>query len=529
MRIALGERIGAEVARRRRTIDPIVLAVWCATPVVAALVVDKFSTRIEKPIAILFGIGFLVVAARRPGRTLVAMIILLPFEQFILGFLFGIGVPGAVLRLAGYWKEAVVAAIAIAAVRNIRIHRRHIDWLDATAIAYLLVVLLYYLLPHAFHYPLVPPSSASARQLGLREDALFVFAFLAARHARIGLEWAERIAGPLLIVGAVVSGIGIFEYLAPKTWSHLVIHTFHVPAYNAQVLKSSTQIQVESFAPAGSRTVLRIGSVLLNPIVLGPWLLIPLAIGLERVARGLASVGTAVALALTGAALILTQTRSAVLSAVVIVVLVALPAPGRDPVHRARFALAAVVLILLAVPVAMGVGFTARSSSAVNGSDASTQGHINSFYAGIDTLVATPLGRGLGTAAGVGSRTDQFGRVTTENYYLQVGDELGLFGMVPFVLFAILSLVHLGRGQRAGPGAVLRSGVWTAAVALAINAFLLQIWGTFVIAMTFWLVAGVAVGLADADRGAGRRSDARGVAPADTERRDGHELVLMRT
>jgi hypothetical protein len=410
------------------------------------------------------------------------------------------GIPASALRLAGYWKEAVIAALVLAAIGEWRSTRHRVDGLDVACIAYMLVVGFYYLFPHAFTYAGLPPVSGVARQLGLREDALFVLAFLSARHARLGADWAERATRPLLTVGAIVAALGIFEYLAPGTWSHLVVNTFRVPAYNSQVLKSSGQVQVESFASAGGRSVLRIGSVLLNPIVLGPWLLVPLALGLERMARGIGRMATAISVALVGAALILTQTRSSVLGGIIIVFLVALRAPERSAVRRTRFALVAGVLLLLAIPLSMGVGLTTRTSSAVSGTDQSTQGHLKSFTTGINDIIATPLGRGLGTAPGAGTRTDAYGRVTSENYYLQVGDELGVFALIPFVLLTGLMLRRLFRSQRAGPGGALSGAMWTSGVGLALGAFLLHVWAGFVVALTFWPLAGAVIGIADAER-----------------------------
>lgn len=483
-------------------------------PLLAAYAIYHWSGRAEKPIGVLIGLGVVILAARRPALTLTILILAFPFEDFILGFLFGLHVPFAVLRALGDWKELTAAVLVITALRKHREAPRRLDRIDAAAAAYLLCIAAWYVFPHVLAQSGAIIQPTYVRQLAARQDGLFVLIFLAARHARLGGEWAERIAVPLMVVGAAVAAMGLYQYMLPASWASIATNTFHVVAYQQRAINRSTA-QLNPVGSLNGVTDFRIGSVLLNPLTLGSWLIAPLAVSVERIARGGARFGTVVATALIGSALLLTLTRSAILSGLIVLVLTSRIAPGRTPERRVRFGLLAIGLLILSIPLAISSHLIVRTTSAANGTDQSSTGHVKAFTIGVDGIVNSPMGRGLGTAPGIGQRYNVTGEIQSENYYLQVGDELGFPAFLAFILFTVLSLKRLARAQRAGPGAVLASAIFDAGVGLAVGAFLLHVWADFTIAVTFWALAGVVVSLADeAETGAPPSVGALVVAPA---------------
>ncbi|HEY2428456.1 MAG TPA: hypothetical protein VGI06_05970, partial [Acidimicrobiales bacterium] len=132
--------------------------------------------------------------------------------------------------------------------------------------------------------------------------------------------------------------------------------------------------------------------------------------------------------------------------------------------------------------------------------DASANDHVKAFYTGVDALLLYPLGHGIGTGPGIGQRFNTYGQLTPENYYLQIGDELGFAGITLFVLFTILALHRLGAAQRDGPGATLVSAARTAGVGLALGCFLLHVWADYSTALSFWALAGAALGFGEVAR-----------------------------
>jgi hypothetical protein len=447
----------------------------------------------------LVGLALVLLASRHPGRAIAAVVLILPWNQFILAWLYGNGLSAGLVRTLGFWQVALVFSVVLAGFRRYRQERHRLDRLDVVALAYLALGTVYYVLPHLFVRPDFPVPTAYVRELGLRQDGLFVLLFIGARHCRLTRRWAEQITPLVLLTGALVALIGLYEFSFTHSWNHIAIDTFHIVKYKVQVTKVSvpSTTDIESHASAGGRRVVRIGSVLLSPLTLGSWLLIPLALGVERIARGAARVGTVVAVGLVGSALILTETRSAILGGVVIIALVARPAVGRQLAGRVRFVLVAGALVVLAIPLVLSSGLGSRTTSAAAGTDTSANGHVHAFAVGFDAMVSVPLGHGIGTGPGIGDRFNVFGQLTPENYYLQIGDEMGLFGCLLFILFTILALRRLAGAQRDGPGGTFLSGAWTAGVALAIGCLLLHVWAEYPDALTYWSLAGAALGIGE--------------------------------
>ena len=462
-------------------------------PLFVAAVVRKYPGRLDRLSAGIVALGLLVWLAHRPVLAVQAIVVLMPFSLFWLGGIFALGVPATLVQSLGLWKELVVASLVIGAVVHQRGRSWHADRLDVAALGYIAAVVVYYLAPHVFAQAGTSVLSASVRNIALRTDVLFVLLFVAVKNSDIDPVALDRIAVTVLIVGTIVAAIGIFEFLFPSVWNSLAVDTFRTQVYQAVVLRSPVNLgDVRVHGQVGGRSIVRIGSTLLSPITLGPFLVLPFALGIERIARQRATSRIYLAVGVVTIALLLTQTRSAVIGALLICVLAIRPAPGQSTASRIRFGLLLAAAAVLAFPVVTSSGLSARTTTAIAGRESSAQDHLTSFRVGVETLAHHPLGQGLGTSPGVAQRFDLTGRVTSENYYLQVGDELGMHTMLAFVAVTVLLLRRLKQAaQHPAPPLDTASAVRAAAVALAIGAFLLHIWQDFSVALTFWAVAGV--------------------------------------
>src|SRR5436305_1530761 len=66
----------------------------------------------------LVGLCVLLLAAHRPDRSLIALIVLLPLSGFILAKLWAWGVPTSIVRHLSAWKEALALGVIVAGARN---------------------------------------------------------------------------------------------------------------------------------------------------------------------------------------------------------------------------------------------------------------------------------------------------------------------------------------------------------------------------------------------------------------------------
>lgn len=445
----------------------------------------------------LVGLCIVLVAAQRPDLSLIGLIVFLPFQGLVLAKLWAWGMPASVVSHLGAWKESLAIGIVLAGGRNLLTTRGRLDTVDRLALGFVAVIVLY----AAFQPVIVPgaPSASSIRLLGLRETGGFVLLLFGARHAPFGPGFARRAGRAVLVVGAIVSAIGVYEAIFSSAWNHFVVHTIKYNQYEIAVLHTYPLDvnDIRVYGTVGGTRIVRIGSVFLNQLSLGWYLILPFAVGVERIVRRTASSLVLVATLAIGAALLLTQTRSAILGALVVAFLALQPAAGRGRHWRTQVALVLAALALLAVPLAVGTGLATRVGSATNGTDQSTTGHVSEFYSGLDTIESHPLGLGLGTGAGTGQRFEVHGFVIAENNYLEVGDELGIVPMLIFAALTIALLVYLRRIARMR-GDPLFTAVWAGGVGLAVSALFLQTWSDFAVAWMFWGVAGAALSLARA-------------------------------
>jgi O-antigen ligase len=201
-------------------------------------------------------------------------------------------------------------------------------------------------------------------------------------------------------------------------------------------------------------------------------------------------------LAIIGTAIILTQTRAALVATVIVAFFALRPAAGRGSARRWQFGMILAVLIIFALPVAGVSGLSQRAAQTTSGEEKTATDHVDSLRNGVDSVVAHPFGQGLGTSAGVGQRFQVQDATVTENYYLQVGVEVGILGLGIFVALTLAMLRRLNRAAKAVPDLGI-SAVRGAAVGLAVGAFFLHTWNDFGVAWTLWGLAGASIGIAE--------------------------------
>ena len=132
--------------------------------------------------------------------------------------------------------------------------------------------------------------------------------------------------------------------------------------------------------------------------------------------------------------------------------------------------------------------------------EGSTINHFKATSEGIDRVIANPVGCGLG-CAGPASYYSDYPRIS-ENYYVQIAEEVGLLGLVVwlFVFLGVMkSLLGIYRRQDSSIALVL----FASGVGLAVIGMLLHVWADDPLSLTWWGLAGYVIGqykLADGRR-----------------------------
>jgi len=246
----------------------------------------------------------------------------------------------------------------------------------------------------------------------------------------------------------------------------------------------------------------RVMSTLRDPNSLGAYLLVPLALlsaaalrirELTKRSRWL--LGALVVV--HAAALYLTFSRSAWLAAAGVVSLTIWWQFSSQLVRVLRnwWLVGALALVLLS-----GTAYLFRHNTALDGilthSTAAQVGAIDSnqyhwLYVrrGLEGILRQPWGHGPGTA-GLASIQNPNGGLLTENYYVQIGYEVGVAGLALFI--GVNIWLHRRIWQRHDNWTVpLLASFW----AYVVMNMLLHTWSNEAVAAQWWLLAGLAVAL----------------------------------
>lgn len=467
-------------------------------PFVVAVVVDRGLSALAPASAVLVAAGLVVAVARKPERGLYALVVVLPFQPFLLAYTFKLGAGATLVRDLSYWKELVVAGCVAAAVRHMVRQRRRPDAIDWLGGLYALIVVLYRIFPTVFVQPTGmfrggPPTNATTLDTALRNDLIFVVLLLAVRHLPLPADFGARFSRAVLTIGIITAALGFFEFFESSAWNHFLVHTIGLSNYDTVVLKARplNPIDLRVYTNLGGREILRIGSIFVDQLACGFYLVGAFAIALERLTRTMAArLPWAAATALIGLGILLTQTRDAILAGLIVVLWAVRPLAARRRAARRSLGLLLAVGLLVAIPLALATGLVARTFGAVNGQDQSAKTHVTRTTDGIKQMVQSPLGRGLGTGGANGNRFQVTTASTSEDYYLQVANETGVASLIAFGSLTVVLNRRLRK--RAVDSSDEFCASWRGAfLGLCVAGLLLQVWSSLVLATTVWLGVGL--------------------------------------
>lgn len=410
-----------------------------------------------------------------------AMVILLlmPFHAFLT--VWGASLLGhyTALRL---WKEVllvfcVIGAICLVATdHKIRSHTltRRLVWL---ILGYMLLTAVWGLLALNQH-----DVSAKALGYGLIINLRFLAFFLvtwavALRMSRLRIHWQWVVLWPAAIV--IVFGLLQILVLPRDFLSHFGYGPATIPAF--ETINNNINY-------------VRIASTLRGANPLGAYLLIPISLLSILLIRGkrLRLYG-----ALLAGALVVeffTFSRSAWVGAVLSIVVVL--GLSHLPRRTQRIGLVVAGCLILAVAL-LAVGFRhnvkfqnfvlhTQTHSAV--STTSDQGHESALSIGLHDLSHQPLGDGPGTAGPASVYNNHPARIA-EDYYIQIGQEVGWLGLAMFLLImtGVGYLLWLRRGHP------LALSLFASLVGISFIGLFAHVWTDDTLAYVWWGLAGIAM------------------------------------
>ena len=459
----------------------------------------------QRLLEVVVAAGAALAISRRPHVWVCVMIAVLPIQQLLLAFAFGHGAPLWAIRGAGAFKETLVVAVVIAAVRHTqRVGGIPFDALDRWLTAFVLLAVAYIFLPRL---PLpLKALSFSTELLGARQTALWALLLLALRRLPASERDEQRLLRTVLGVAIVVALCAIVETISPSTWNKLVINICHFPHYKFQVLHEplSDPTDVTNRSSFAGSSIVRAGSVFVSPLALGFWMSMPAVLAAQRATGAKVRGSTGIVAALLGAGLLLSETRSAILGVLIGIAVVMLR--QRDKV-RATMLLILGALVL--IPVALSTTLEKRTFGGGGGvsNGADTQQHLTQTITGLRDAFQHPLGSGLGTGAGIGARFGQ-DLVVAENSYVGTANELGIAAAVIFIAI----IVQLVRTAAKESDSDLARGALGGVLAFAITALFLEPTVEVVTMLLIGSVCGVAL-RHDRPRNRGTPIDAGAIDP----------------
>jgi hypothetical protein len=106
-----------------------------------------------------------------------------------------------------------------------------------------------------------------------------------------------------------------------------------------------------------------------------------------------------------------------------------------------------------------------------------------------DHIKKNPLGEGPGTA-GLASISNPKGTQLTENYYLQIAYEVGIFGLLVFIAITGMTLLMLYKNSNNQLAII----VFCTGISICVFGLLNHSWSNEALALQWWLLAGLSIG-----------------------------------
>ncbi|HSX53121.1 MAG TPA: O-antigen ligase family protein [Patescibacteria group bacterium] len=381
------------------------------------------------------------------------------------------------------WKDLLLVPLGLGGLYLISKDAKTRKWLNGTGLlkviaAYIALFVLAGLVALVRH-----KVNASALIYALLSDlrfpVFFIICLIVATHQKwLKAHWRQL----LLIPATVVIGFGLLQhYVLP---ANILSHVGYSP-------KTIVAYQTVDQKPQ----YVRVQSTLRGPNPLGAYLvLITTALVALLVTDKKRRGWWAALLAADVVVLFYTYSRSAWLGAALAVGLLLWWQIKKSSVRKVLLISAAAMFVLAA-----GTTFALRHNDRFQNTFFHTDEHSRSpdssnfdraraLKSGLHDIVHQPWGSGPGTAGPASVRNNGQARLA-ENYYLQIGQEVGILGMLLFVAINILVAAALWR-----QGGELSLILLASLIGLTLVNLLSHAWADDTLALLWWGLAGISLG-----------------------------------
>lgn len=354
---------------------------------------------------------------RRPTWLLAAYLLLMPFHTVTFQVLaVELRLSGSVTTLIQSWKDVLLAALLVRALLPAlltgRLRMAH-PWVLPLLVVYTLVGV----------WGVIISPSLVAGLYGFRGTFEPLALLVIALSMPLGTRWLRRMPAAMLLVGAAASAFAIFQVFVLSydfLWRYYAIDGRISNAYS--FAGGTFQRAMGTFSSPNQFSL-----YLSFLIVLG----VNLALRLPRWRwPTMALVG------LLAATLLLTVSRSGWLACAAGIFL-----SGLIWRRKAIFVVPVVVLALITLPLGLALGLDEHLIRTVSLSDPSAAYRLDINRQNLETVLQNPLGVGLGIVGARALNTRILGAggqlYATESYYFQTAMELGIVGLVLFVVLLV--------------------------------------------------------------------------------------------
>lgn len=418
-------------------------------------------------------------AKRLPFYAVTAYLLYLPFHVFLAQSLSLVTGGLDVWKIA---KDVILALLTLFVVCSVVIGRR-VTRLFTILMAISFVYALFHVILWVAHPDIFRDSALIGMVYNIRLPAFLMLGYGAAL-LRPDLLKPQFFVRLVIVVGTFVALLGVLQYFLPKDILTHVGYSIERGARPAFFIDDKAEFP-------------RVMATLREPNALAGFLLVPMGLAIAMLVRTKDQNKRVMLLGMLGVqglALFFTFSRSGWAAALLVLGLIV----GwyyRDMLWTVlkRFWLVGLVAVTL-----LGFGvYTQRHSPVVESyiTHASDDADLDSndyhrifLQQGLDGIADQPMGHGPGTA-GLASIQDPKGSFLTENYYVQLGYEVGVLGLLVFVALNVVVYVRLWPYRNTVLGSVLLATFW----GYVLMNMVLHTWSNEAIAGQWWLLAGVAL------------------------------------
>jgi hypothetical protein len=406
---------------------------------------------------------------------LVLVLVLMPFHAFISTLL---GTAIGPLWLWKSWKEFFLVGLTLATLvwlaRHHKLREVFTDPLVLLLCTYAIIVL-----GLTFIHRGNANASAAGLAMDLRYLVIFGLGYMLARYAPgIRTGWLKKAPRLLIMAGLLLALLGVLQVT--------VTPLDFLARFGYDKDKTIAPYELIDMNPEAPRAF----ATLRGPNDYGAYLILPLVIVLAYLIKIRDKILLGVALT---AGIAVSASRSAWIAAIAAIATGILDAKRVVTKRMMLLGSIGIVALLLGLVAAVSipsVRLAVFHSSPGDSSltEGSTDKHWQATMAGIDRVIADPVGCGAG-CAGPASFYGNKPRIS-ENYYVQVAETYGVLGLVVWLGIFGLVMYKLWRHDEKLSTVLFASGV-----GYALIGFWLHVWSDDPLSLTWWCLVGIVLGV----------------------------------